>query len=334
MVATPQPCGHWTSKIDGQTVTAASTTANRFVPARTRCRHVSRHRIPSREKACQDRPRTPPSRSGSRQNDAPERHPQHNARAHIAHFYVTGSVMERQGGDHVGQRVEPHTLRHAFITAALDAGVPSRDVHDAASHADPRTPMRRHRGPQSLDRRASCIVATSSPAPPADNALRRSVRRRTRRHLTPDPPAPASTTRPTSAITVYRLRSREAVLPEPASLRTAQQAIRVAGVRVLCRALTAASRSRGRADQAGPLGFDAEPFAVRLDDPVTPHARLVIAHRIEGCRGRGPFARLLAFEVRDHLGGQPVVGGVRFQRPLDDVDGSAHDFRVRDVHRA
>jgi integrase/recombinase XerD len=38
--------------------------------------------------------------------------------------------------------VGPHTLRHAFITAALDAGVPLRDVQEAASHADPRTTMR------------------------------------------------------------------------------------------------------------------------------------------------------------------------------------------------
>jgi hypothetical protein len=36
----------------------------------------------------------------------------------------------------------PHTLPHAFITAALDAGVPLRDVQEAASHADPRTTMR------------------------------------------------------------------------------------------------------------------------------------------------------------------------------------------------
>ena len=27
------------------------------------------------------------------------------------------------------------TLRHAFISAALDAGVPLRDVHEAASHS-------------------------------------------------------------------------------------------------------------------------------------------------------------------------------------------------------
>ena len=42
----------------------------------------------------------------------------------------------------ITKNVGPHTLRHAFITAALDAGVPLRDVQEAASHADPRTPMR------------------------------------------------------------------------------------------------------------------------------------------------------------------------------------------------
>jgi integrase/recombinase XerD len=39
----------------------------------------------------------------------------------------------------IGKSVTPHTLRHAFITAALDAAVPLRDVQEAASHADPRT---------------------------------------------------------------------------------------------------------------------------------------------------------------------------------------------------
>jgi hypothetical protein len=42
----------------------------------------------------------------------------------------------------IAKHVSPHTLRHAFITAALDAGVPLRDVREAASHADPRTTMR------------------------------------------------------------------------------------------------------------------------------------------------------------------------------------------------
>ncbi|HMF83529.1 MAG TPA: tyrosine-type recombinase/integrase, partial [Acidimicrobiia bacterium] len=60
----------------------------------------------------------------------------------------------------ITKRVGPHTLRHAFITAALDAGVPLRDVQEAASHADPRTTMRYDQGRQSLDRHATYIVAT------------------------------------------------------------------------------------------------------------------------------------------------------------------------------
>ena len=52
----------------------------------------------------------------------------------------------------IGKVVTPHTLRHAFITAALDAGVPLRDVQEAASHADPRTTMRYDRARGSLDR--------------------------------------------------------------------------------------------------------------------------------------------------------------------------------------
>jgi integrase len=52
-----------------------------------------------------------------------------------------------------------HTLRHAFITAALDAGVPLRDVQEAASHADPRTTIRYDRARGSLDQHARYIVA-------------------------------------------------------------------------------------------------------------------------------------------------------------------------------
>ena len=52
---------------------------------------------------------------------------------------IVRRVTRRAG---IAKRVGPHTLRHAFITAALDAGVPLRDVQEAASHADPRTTMR------------------------------------------------------------------------------------------------------------------------------------------------------------------------------------------------
>ena len=61
----------------------------------------------------------------------------------------------------IAKTVTPHTLRHAFaaVTAALDAGVPLRDVQEAASHADPRTTMRYDRARGSLDRHATYIVA-------------------------------------------------------------------------------------------------------------------------------------------------------------------------------
>ena len=59
----------------------------------------------------------------------------------------------------IAKVVTPRTLRHAFITAALDAGVPLRDVQEAASHADARTTMRYDRARGSLDRHATYIVA-------------------------------------------------------------------------------------------------------------------------------------------------------------------------------
>ena len=70
---------------------------------------------------------------------------------------IVRRVTRRAG---ITKQVSPHTLRHAFITAALDAGVPLRDVQEAASHADPRTTMRYDRARTSLDRHATYIVAT------------------------------------------------------------------------------------------------------------------------------------------------------------------------------
>ena len=58
----------------------------------------------------------------------------------------------------IGKSVTPHTLGHAFITAALDAGAPLRDVQEAASHGHPRTTMTYDRARGSLDRHATYIV--------------------------------------------------------------------------------------------------------------------------------------------------------------------------------
>jgi integrase/recombinase XerD len=69
---------------------------------------------------------------------------------------IVRKIARRAG---IAKTVTPHTLRHAFITAALDAGVPLRDVQEAASHADPRTTMRYDRARGSLDRHATYIVA-------------------------------------------------------------------------------------------------------------------------------------------------------------------------------
>jgi integrase/recombinase XerD len=74
----------------------------------------------------------------------------------------------------IAKTVTPHTLRHAFITASFDAGVPLRHVQEAASHADPRTTIRYDRARGSLDRHATYIVAAyiagaARQSAPADN---------------------------------------------------------------------------------------------------------------------------------------------------------------------
>ncbi len=82
---------------------------------------------------------------------------------------VEGGGMDRYCADRmvkglvrragIDKRISPHSLRHSFITAALDAGVPLRDVQGAASRADPRTTMRYDRARRSLDRHATYIVS-------------------------------------------------------------------------------------------------------------------------------------------------------------------------------
>jgi hypothetical protein len=84
---------------------------------------------------------------------------------------VNGRRMDRYAADRtvkrlakragITKRISPHSLRHFSITAALAAGVPLRDVQEAACHADPRTTMRYDRAGQSLDRDATYIVAAT-----------------------------------------------------------------------------------------------------------------------------------------------------------------------------
>ena len=52
----------------------------------------------------------------------------------------------------IPRHINPHSLRHAAITNALDAGVPLRDAQILARHADPRTTEHYDRARGTLDR--------------------------------------------------------------------------------------------------------------------------------------------------------------------------------------
>jgi site-specific recombinase XerD len=65
-----------------------------------------------------------------------------------------GSIASRAGLT----AVHPHMLRAAFIMAALDAGVPLREVQLAARHADPRTTTIYDHRRQNFDRHAAYVV--------------------------------------------------------------------------------------------------------------------------------------------------------------------------------
>ena len=72
-----------------------------------------------------------------------------------AHRAPVGALYRETGG---AGRVYPHMLRSAFIMAALDAGVPLRDVQIAARHADPRTTTVYDRRRENFDRHAAYVV--------------------------------------------------------------------------------------------------------------------------------------------------------------------------------
>lgn len=57
------------------------------------------------------------------------------------------------------KRVSPHSFRHSFITLALDAGVPQRDVQRSAGHADARMTAYYDHGSSGLSKDATFGVA-------------------------------------------------------------------------------------------------------------------------------------------------------------------------------
>jgi hypothetical protein len=81
--------------------------------------------------------------------------------------YVTRSCIQCNKKAHRGgqERTSRRASAKVFgmvgnpLPTSFDAGVPLRDVQEAASHADPRTTMRYDRARTSLDRHATYIVA-------------------------------------------------------------------------------------------------------------------------------------------------------------------------------
>jgi integrase/recombinase XerD len=58
-----------------------------------------------------------------------------------------------------GRAADPFSMVGKPLPTSFDAGVPLRDVQEAASHADPRATMRYDRARGSLDRHATYVVA-------------------------------------------------------------------------------------------------------------------------------------------------------------------------------
>lgn len=82
----------------------------------------------------------------------------HGVRMPMRHRPLRADAMRSIGRRAGLGHVHPHMLRAAFIMAALDVGVPLRDVQLAARHADPRTTTIYDHRRQGLDRHAAYVV--------------------------------------------------------------------------------------------------------------------------------------------------------------------------------
>jgi hypothetical protein len=69
----------------------------------------------------------------------------------------TAKRLARRAG--IAKWISRHRPQAFIHNGRADAGVALQDVQEAASHADPRTTMRYHRGRGSPDRHATYIVA-------------------------------------------------------------------------------------------------------------------------------------------------------------------------------
>jgi integrase/recombinase XerD len=82
----------------------------------------------------------------------PERHSWRAAPKRIDRRDVYRMVLRIAKVSGIPGHIRPHSLRHAAITNALDAGLPLRDARILARHADPRTTQHYDRARGNLDR--------------------------------------------------------------------------------------------------------------------------------------------------------------------------------------
>lgn len=69
-------------------------------------------------------------------------------------------VLARHAGIPQADGIHPHSLRQAFITDGLEAGVPLHVVQDAAGHADPRTTQHYNRRRGLLDNHPAYVLSS------------------------------------------------------------------------------------------------------------------------------------------------------------------------------
>lgn len=69
---------------------------------------------------------------------------------------IVARLCEKAG---ITRKITPHSFRHSYVTAALDAGVPLRDVQIAARHSDARITARYDRARYNHDRHANHAVS-------------------------------------------------------------------------------------------------------------------------------------------------------------------------------
>lgn len=92
-----------------------------------------------------------------------------HARSRPLFTTATGKPLHRSSAFRIVQRlarqagiegqISPHSLRHAFATIALDAGVSLHALQDSMGHADPRTTRRYDRARNNLQKSAGYDVA-------------------------------------------------------------------------------------------------------------------------------------------------------------------------------